>query len=119
MFTNTAIELENRVFLALAGEDINIQFKVVQPVNQSGTGECFNPTDELIQRFEPSQPTTTVNVKLTNVTSANTGEYRCEYKTAMVYWTLLVRGKGRREAEVEVETGRFDGSEEEATKHYV
>uniref|UniRef100_UPI003AADEFD2 NFAT activation molecule 1 n=1 Tax=Centroberyx gerrardi TaxID=166262 RepID=UPI003AADEFD2 len=93
------IRLGNRVWVALAGEDLHIDLVLVKPDNQSGDSlKCFTPKNKEIHRI-PKVSETGANeekrsVELTNVKSLDSGEYRCEYITARAYWALLVRDEG-------------------------
>ncbi|KAM6942129.1 NFAT activation molecule 1 [Lycodopsis pacificus] len=86
--------LKNTVFVAFAGDELNLSCELMMPANQSSDElTCSNPHDERI--FTRTIPETVqpdnVNLilELKNVTSS--GEYSCQYKTAKVYWYLRVR----------------------------
>ncbi|KAM4603383.1 NFAT activation molecule 1 [Polymixia lowei] len=91
------IKLKNRFWIALAGEDLDIDIVVVQPANQSGNAlKCFNPKGVEIYRSLLSGTTDRVEVAkltlpLTGLLKSDSGEYRCEYFSSRFYWVLLVR----------------------------
>ncbi|XP_071392800.1 NFAT activation molecule 1 [Centroberyx affinis] len=101
------IRLGNRVWLALAGEDLHIDFVLVKPVNQSGDAlKCFTPENKEIHRIPVSEMGANEekrSVELKNVNSGDSGEYRCEYKTASAYWALLVKDEGYWEPSIMLE----------------
>lgn len=94
----TAIQLKHSVIVALAGEDVHVDFKVVQPLNQSGGMlECFKHKDKIYSSHLPPtaahEVTLDRSVKLKSLASTDSGEYHCQYKTAKAFWVLLVRGE--------------------------
>ncbi|KAM8880037.1 NFAT activation molecule 1 isoform 1-T2 [Spinachia spinachia] len=88
--------LESTVFVAFAGEDVDLRCELKVPANQSDVLTCFDPVHKPIygcpihnnasqpQKFQPT-------LKLKNVNLS--GEYCCSYKTARVYLYLRVRSK--------------------------
>nr|XP_046267994.1 uncharacterized protein LOC124071454 isoform X3 [Scatophagus argus] len=95
------ISLESTVFVALAGDELNIHCKVRIPANESGgILTCSDPSPAQIYSCEipatsdqPKDLYLTLNLK--NLTSS--GEYSCKYKTSEVYWFLRVRDYGYQE----------------------
>ncbi|KAK9540101.1 hypothetical protein VZT92_002570 [Zoarces viviparus] len=88
------LRLKNRVFVAFAGEDLNLSCELTRPANQSSDDlTCSDPLDKKI--FTRTIPETVqpekvdLILELKNVTSS--GEYSCQYNTATVYWYLRVR----------------------------
>lgn len=94
---------EQRVYVALAGEDLQIDFFVSQPANQSGGSlKCFDHKNEVIHNSEVVILTIEKikgSVKLRNLVSNHSGEYHCEYNSAKAYWALLVKGESARKGE--------------------
>ncbi|TDH16083.1 hypothetical protein EPR50_G00016310 [Perca flavescens] len=95
----STLNLESTVFVALAGEEIDIKCKLVIPANQTrDVLTCSDPFKNQIYSYDISEmtgQTKTVQLKLKNLTMS--GEYSCQYKKATVYWFLRVRGEGYRD----------------------
>ncbi|XP_034044969.1 uncharacterized protein si:ch211-243a20.4 [Thalassophryne amazonica] len=95
--------LENRVFVAVAGESLTVNYELLTPANHSGgTLICLAPDNNVIHDYEVSQTgiigkKTKHSVSLTNLKNSSSGEYQCTYKTARAYWFLLVRDEGYKE----------------------
>ncbi|XP_070684461.1 NFAT activation molecule 1 [Pempheris klunzingeri] len=96
------IELKHRVFVALAGDQLDIDCELMVPANKSVILTCSDPLDTQIYScdipavaFQPRRMMLTLELK--NLTSS--GEYYCQYETAKVYWFLRVRNDGYRELE--------------------
>ncbi|XP_029917292.1 NFAT activation molecule 1 [Myripristis murdjan] len=95
-----SFQLEQRVYVALAGEDLQIDFFLFQPANQSGGSlKCFDHKNQVIHSSEVLQSGDATeqikgSVKLRNLVSSHSGEYHCEYKSARAYWALLVKDEG-------------------------
>ncbi|XP_038569535.1 uncharacterized protein si:ch211-243a20.4 isoform X1 [Micropterus salmoides] len=90
------IHLKSTVFVALTGEDLNIESSLDVPANQSGDMlRCFDPKNREIYSCEVRETagqSQQLTLLLKNLSCS--GEYHCQYKTANVYWFLLVRNEG-------------------------
>ncbi len=97
----TEIILENTVFVAFTGRELNITYKLEVPANQSSdTLTCFDPFHQQIYNCDINETaalpkTFEQSLELKDLKSS--GEYSCRYKTAEVYWFLLVRGEYEKE----------------------
>ncbi|XP_056266396.1 uncharacterized protein LOC130190799 isoform X2 [Pseudoliparis swirei] len=89
------LHLERTVFVAFAGEGLNLDCELNLPVNESsGVLTCSDPLHKPIYSCpiaeSHGQPQTLLLIlELVNMTAS--GEYSCRYKTAAVYWYLRVR----------------------------
>ncbi|XP_075946233.1 NFAT activation molecule 1 [Anarhichas minor] len=88
------LRLKNTVFVAFAGEELNLTCVLMMPANQSRDNlTCSDPLEKQIftrtinENFDLKE--LKFDLILKNVTSS--GEYSCQYKTAKVYWYLRVR----------------------------
>ncbi|XP_041790099.1 uncharacterized protein si:ch211-243a20.4 [Chelmon rostratus] len=95
------IDLESTVFVAFAGDELNIECELKMPANQSSDIlTCFDPFH--MQVYNCVIPATAGfpesfkrRLELKNL--RRSGEYSCRYKTAKVYWFLRVREDGFKE----------------------
>ncbi|XP_034749569.1 uncharacterized protein si:ch211-243a20.4 isoform X2 [Etheostoma cragini] len=92
------LRLENTVFVAFTGEEININCELELPANQSrDILTCSDPLQTLIYSCDVSETTGQTQSVILTLELKNlkmSGEYSCQYKTAKVYWFLRVRGDG-------------------------
>ncbi|XP_078137652.1 uncharacterized protein nfam1 [Sander vitreus] len=91
------LSLESTVFVAFAGEEITITYKLAIPANQTRDSlTCSDPLQNVIYSCHISETTgRTLILELKNLNMS--GEYSCQYQTAKVYWFLRVRGDGYRD----------------------
>lgn len=93
------IDVKDAVVVAFAGEDLGIQLKLSIPANHMDDFlTCFDPLDEQILNFHVpggQNQSYQLRVNLTLERPERSGEYVCRYKTAEVFWFLLVRGMFR------------------------
>ncbi|KAM7008654.1 uncharacterized protein LKV04_000750 [Tautogolabrus adspersus] len=93
----TGVYLETTVFVAFKYEAIVIEAHLQIPGNQSkDILQCFDPSQRQIYSCNVTdtadQPlNTTLILEPKNL--IRSGEYRCRYKTATVYWFLRLRDK--------------------------
>lgn len=99
------LRLDSTVFVAFAGDDLNIECEVMIPANRTKGSflTCADPLDQQMYRHDifemTGEQSLTVNVtlRLKNLTSS--GEYSCQYETAAVYWFLRVGSKSNTKVE--------------------
>lgn len=94
------LDVKDAVFVAFAGEDLSMQLKLSIPANQMDDFlTCFNPLNEqILQLHFPGKQNQSQHQLMVNLTLKRlerSGEYMCRYKTAEVFWFLLVKGMFR------------------------
>lgn len=102
IFTLTEIDLKHTVFVAFAGDTLNIEAVLLKmPANQNRDNlTCFDPSSKPIYSCDiDGQPEKVeLILELKNLTIS--GEYYCQYTAAKVYWFLRVRSEYEKEDHV-------------------
>ncbi|KAL6110124.1 uncharacterized protein ACO6RY_19270 [Pungitius sinensis] len=88
--------LESTVFVAFAGEDVHLRFKLKVPANQSGDLTCSDPYGKQISSCPIANPGGQPQVfqpELELLSVTHSGEYSCSFESVPVYLYLRVRSK--------------------------
>ncbi|XP_069023672.1 NFAT activation molecule 1 [Embiotoca jacksoni] len=89
------MSLESTVFVAFAGENLNIPCDLAIPVNQtSDILKCFDPLNKEIYRCDISGTPGSIKLSLELKNLTHSGKYYCQYKTAKGSLFLRVRAEG-------------------------
>ncbi|XP_029293859.1 NFAT activation molecule 1 [Cottoperca gobio] len=94
------LSLESTVFVAIKGEDLNIDYVLKIPANQTeDILTCVDPHNEEIYHSDIPSTTKPQTVRQTLLLKnlKLSGEYSCQYNTVEVYWFTRVRGDGYKE----------------------
>ncbi|XP_044201544.1 uncharacterized protein si:ch211-243a20.4 isoform X2 [Thunnus albacares] len=93
--------LKDIVFVALAGENLTINYQLTKPANRSRDSlTCYNQSNGQIYKHDiPATANSPTTINRTFVLNSlkkpdNSGEYYCQYGPAKVYWFLRVRDGG-------------------------
>lgn len=97
--SQVTVTVKDRVKVALAGEEVNLEFRLAASANQSNFElVCYGLQRQVIQRWKippmVAEQTFTRKMKITAINSLMSGDYSCVFnETSKVFWTLLVRGE--------------------------
>ncbi|XP_039880437.1 uncharacterized protein LOC120729076 [Simochromis diagramma] len=97
-----SISLEQEVFVAFRGENLNITCNLIKAVNQTEDGclTCFDPKNKTIYNntiptMDTKQERFSWHLELKNLKLS--GLYSCQYQTVKVDWFLRVTDEGYKE----------------------
>lgn len=92
------LKLQDRLFVALKGENVSILYHLKKPLNQSEASlTCLDPNQQTIYRRPISAGESEIKDTFILNNLALSGEYYCQYETLKASWFLRVRDSGYKE----------------------